>query len=106
MTIMDTPSRKHPRKMYRMVNTTSNMAGASSQPSTTPARAAGTPVKPIEIDKNAAPIRIKLIMHEVRTAPIRLAMKEALFKLPLTYARNNAPNTPIVAASVGVAYPP
>ena len=46
---------------------------------------------------------IKLIIHEVFTAPIKLSLKLCQLKVLVAQANNKAPQTPIVAASVGVA---
>ena len=49
---------------------------------------------------------MKFIIQDVFTAPIKLSIKLFLFRVFEDHASNKAPITPIVAASVGVAYPP
>jgi hypothetical protein len=102
-TIIETPSKKQPKKMYRIARITSNIFGVKSRDSTYPARILGAPVKPIAVDRNAAPTRINVIIQEVRTPPIKLAIKEFHERDFDSHANKRAPITPTVAASVGVA---
>ena len=67
--------------------------------------ARGTPVKPMATVRNAAPARMKPIMQDVLVAPMTLAMKFVQVSDPVSAASSSAPNTPITAASVGVATP-
>ena len=56
--------------------------------------------------RQAAQQMMKAIMHEVRIADIRPSTKLARVSPPVSADSSNAPTTPRVAASVGVASPP